>query len=495
MKKFMLFYLLIIGAISSPNEPPNKWQDADAVWLSNKIYEGIDKMDTENGYVFHSHESKAYGAYAVWKQKNTGACFIVIRGTGSLSDIFDDLLVKEIYDEEIDVKVHLGVKIRTDYYIKNIDDRLKVCTEDIIITGHSLGGAIAYYLYLLYVKRHLEDWGEKNKASRFKAVLFGTPSLITRSGKDYIANFDNYVNWYKYGGDCVPFIIGKVKGSILFQILSKLFTSLGITIVEDAYNTVQGVNYGYHHPGHKYHLKHGEKKEYTFDICHFDSDSIFDHMLLNKYVDILTKIWFETGSFYSKNNNTKMDYINFLNEEKETKEKENLSNNETIDIDTANCEDVSDFVEMVNFTNAVLYTKNEENDFYYIIKRLLDNEKEYEYAICNNNKFILKQCNGKCECHEVTKNDRPKEITHCNSYQSENVMNCLVDGNYKEIGITEYFSVINQIKIEDYYLMDYFCLNQTYSRGNYKINDDNNSKYIIKSSKLLLLLILLNLLI
>lgn len=45
--------------------------------------------------------------------------------------------------------------------------------EDIIITSHSSGGSIAYYLYLLYVKRHLEDWGQKNKDSRFKAILFG----------------------------------------------------------------------------------------------------------------------------------------------------------------------------------------------------------------------------------------------------------------------------------------------------------------------------------
>ena len=47
------------------------------------------------------------------------------------------------------------------FYINKIDDKLKVFTEDIIITGHSSGGSISYYLYLLYVKRYLEDWGQK----------------------------------------------------------------------------------------------------------------------------------------------------------------------------------------------------------------------------------------------------------------------------------------------------------------------------------------------
>ena len=35
--------------------------------------------------------------------------------------------------------------MKSRFYINKIDDKLKVCTEDIIIAGHSLGGSIEYY--------------------------------------------------------------------------------------------------------------------------------------------------------------------------------------------------------------------------------------------------------------------------------------------------------------------------------------------------------------
>ena len=73
-----------------------------------------------------------------------------------------------------------------------------------------------------------------------------------------------------------------------------------------------------------------------------------------------------------------MDFINNLNEENV---KDRQTNDETIYIDTANCEDVNDFIKIINFTNSILYMKKEENDYSYVIKRLLDNKKEYE---CRN---------------------------------------------------------------------------------------------------------------
>ena len=72
-------------------------------------------------------------------------------------------------------------------------------------------------------------------------------------------------------------------------------------------------------------------------------------------------------------------------------------------------------------------------------------------------------------------------------------MNCFVDGKYKEIYIKNYFSLLQEIKIDDYYLMDYFCWNQSYSRGNYKKEGDNNinSTKKIEIKKLLVLSLIL----
>jgi len=291
MKELLLLYLLMISVIAGPGQAPNEWQEADAAWLANKIYEGVNTMNTDYGYVFHSRDTRVYGAYALWKHKKNGECYIVIRGTKTLSDIFVDLDVEEYYDEHIDARVHNGVRSRTDAIIRDIDDKLKICTEDIIITGHSLGGSIAYYLFLKYVKYHY-DWGLIPKAFNFKAVLFAAPALTTKTNKIMLSYHDDYVHWFKYGRDPVPFIIPEVKNSYFFNILDVLFSSLRIKITNKAYKTIKNVNYGSYHPGKKYLLKNGKKTDYSFEYYSFDLAGISDHMDFYKSVDILTKIWY-----------------------------------------------------------------------------------------------------------------------------------------------------------------------------------------------------------
>ena len=137
--------------------------------------------------------------------------------------------------------------------------------------------------------------------------------------------------------------------------------------------------------------------------------------------------------------------------------------------------------------DSAIYIRNDNSS--YIIKRILDNHKEYEYDMCIDNKFAIKQCDAKCNCHEVTKNDRPKEITQCSSNQLDSVMFCLVDGVNREIEIKEYYSLVAQTKIGDCYLIDYFCNNKTFSRGNY--NSSHSTQSFIKNSSIILILLFL----
>jgi len=74
-------------------------------------------------------------------------------------------------------------------------------------------------------------------------------------------------------------------------------------------------------------------------------------------------------------------------------------------------------------------------------------------------------------------------------------MNCLIDGKIRHVESRNYFSLLGQTKIEKYYMMNYYCKNEIYLRGNYQDDQDdqnnqNNSSKKISISFILLLFIL-----
>ena len=60
-------------------------------------------------------------------------------------------------------------------------------------------------------------------------------------------------------------------------------------------------------------------------------------------------------------------------------------------------------------------------------------------------------------------------------------MSCLIDGSVKQVELTNFFSLMRQTKIDNYYLISYFCTNQIHQRGNYPIKSNND----IKSRKII----------
>lgn len=469
------------------SSPPTQNQVANSIWLSKQIYDGINTMNTDSGCIIKSHESDLNGAYVIWKHLKTKECFVVIRGTKTWSDFITDLKVEDIYDEEIGVHVHKGVQLRESFILSDISDKLSECKRDIIITGHSLGGSISHYLFLKYVHKHYYNWQEPKKAHKFKAVIFGAPQLTSKSNSQLLINFEKNIAWYKYENDLGPELIRTAKGCCFFHICP-LLGDIGQAVCEK----LLPANYGDYIPGNKYNLWFtGITEPYTYIFG--KNSNLEDHIDLSRtYNAILKNGWGIEDLSYDDSDNVnclQLGITQFLDEERITKIEENssvkLSDNDdgTINIDTIECENVDEYNKQILLQDVFLYTKDNS----YIIKRILENQKEYEYALCSDNGFFLKQCDSQCNCHPIFKNNRPKNITMCTSYQLDSVMFCSVDGVYQQVELTEYFGLLGQTKIQNYYLMDYLCQGEIYQRGNYK----NNSKSKVVSLNLLFLILIL----
>lgn len=457
---FVLFFIHICLALR-----PTHNQVVHSAELSEKIYTGAMNMGKTDGEVikYANENTLEKDSYAIWKKKDTGDCYVVVRGTRvymklewinpikaleSLYDILTDLNYPEVYDSDIGAYVHNGVKLRGDWIMGHIGNTLEEkCKSDIIFTGHSLGGAVANYIYLKFRNNFRKNIKKTFLTSlKMKLVMFGAPKLISSSTNPTVKNFGDNVYWYKYNSDIGNEIVSIFKGPA--GTINKIFKSTkskDAELISNLISTLSDVHYGEYAWGKK---------------CRLNAKSGF-----NALCDNYENIWWTNGNVMDHNMQR---YIKSLTYNGRGETKKNVlkkSGEENIvDIETIKCENTDGYNLTVESGELYLYEVSQN----YIAKRVLDNGKEVEYAVCGDHGFYLKQCNSKCECHIVTKNDRPKEITMCTSGDLEGPKNCYVDGEIMSVDTYFYHEIMSETKIKGNYLVDYYCHDDMYQRGNYE---------------------------
>lgn len=105
---------------------------------------------------------------------------IAIRGSDKLNDWLDNLKIANRKLSEDKLGVHLGFQQRANGILRLIEPKLHLINpgKELIICGHSLGGALAFLVGVMLSKRF----------SNIKIVTFGCPMI----GKGC---WNSYVNW------------------------------------------------------------------------------------------------------------------------------------------------------------------------------------------------------------------------------------------------------------------------------------------------------------
>ncbi len=110
--------------------------------------------------------------YFIWYDTSNNRQFVVIRGTYNAETIAADFLYPKIYDDSLDLMVHMGYYSITMRVINDIRSNLRPELET-WLTGHSLGGAVALLTFLYF---------EKEQMKLGPLFTFGQPKVLTEKG-------------------------------------------------------------------------------------------------------------------------------------------------------------------------------------------------------------------------------------------------------------------------------------------------------------------------
>lgn len=168
MTKREVLYNAKLAVLAYSNKDQINWDEYGlslVKWIENK------KSDTQ-GFV----ATKDKSIYVVW------------RGSESKKDFQNDASIDKVPFLNDGEKVHIGFKycwesVLGDTYdaIDTALENLQGKTKDIVVCGHSLGGAVAT-LYAHSIKKHYADYN-------IKSVTIGSPRVGNKTFKE---NYDSY---------------------------------------------------------------------------------------------------------------------------------------------------------------------------------------------------------------------------------------------------------------------------------------------------------------
>lgn len=168
MTKREVLYNASLAVLAYSNQDQIKWDDWGlhlVKWIHN------DKSDTQ-GFV----ATKDKTIYVVW------------RGSESKKDFQNDASIDKVPFLNEGEKVHIGFKSCWESVVGDTYDAIDTALEtlqgettDIVVCGHSLGGAVAT-LYAHSIKKHYPHYN-------VKCVTIGSPRVGNKTFKD---NYDSY---------------------------------------------------------------------------------------------------------------------------------------------------------------------------------------------------------------------------------------------------------------------------------------------------------------
>ena len=121
--------------------------------------------------------------------QDRGVTIISIRGTNNAKNVLTDLDARPFFDKKLGIQIHRGFRDAAEKLKNDIIENVPL-EEHIILTGHSLGGAIAQIMGL---------WFEDD-AYEVQIYTFGSPTVLMKPRYDDI-HFRVYLT-----DDPVPFL-------------------------------------------------------------------------------------------------------------------------------------------------------------------------------------------------------------------------------------------------------------------------------------------------